>query len=90
VSFRWDHDELDWFGGLKTSPLLIILDFMAKKPKNKIYTNKFGPKGSAPIYVGKKRLSTGRIKYIYKKQGSGSSGAAFSSAIPSAIKGKVR
>jgi len=58
------------------------------KPKNKIYTNKFGPKGGQPTYVGKKRLSTGRIKYIYGKSGSGASGktSSFTSAIPSAIK----
>jgi hypothetical protein len=61
---------------------------MADKPKNKIYTHKFGPKGGKPLYVGKKRLSTGRIKYIYNKPGSGASGktSSFQSAIPSAIK----
>jgi len=61
---------------------------MSDKPKNKIYTNKFGPKGSNPTYVSKKRLSTGRIKYIYPKQGSGASGKAgsFQSVIPSALK----
>lgn len=60
---------------------------MSSKPKNKIYTNKFGPKGGKPMYAGKKRLSTGRIKYIYAKSGSGSSGSSsFKSAIPSALK----
>lgn len=63
------------------------------KPKNKIYTNKFGPKGGKPTYAGKKRLSTGRIKYIYNKPGSGasgksSSGSTFQSAIPSALNKK--
>lgn len=59
-------------------------------PKNKVYTNKHGPKGGTPTYVGKKRLSTGRIKYIYEGKGKGSSNiAAFKSAIPSAIKKKV-
>jgi hypothetical protein len=65
----------------------------SSKAKNKIYTNKFGPKGGTPTYAGKKRLSTGRIKYIYSKSGTGTSGKSSSSgfslvknAIPSALK----
>ncbi len=64
---------------------------MSSNPKNKIYTNKFGPKGGKPTYAGKKRLSTGRIKYIYNKPGNGasgksSSGSSIQSAIPTALK----
>jgi hypothetical protein len=62
---------------------------MPEKKKNKIYTNKFGPKGGKPTYSAKKRLSTGRMKYIYDKKGSGASGiASMGSAIPSALNRK--
>lgn len=64
---------------------------MSEAKKNKIYTNVHGPKGGKPLYSGKKRLSTGRIKYLYPKKGSGASGTSSTSmpsAIPSALNRK--